>query len=161
VTLELAACINAARKIARRRKIEFREPALHREEVLACALNPMHFMFVSWDGRVGPCTYLLLPVEGPIPRWNGRETNFIEQVVFGTVDGEGISHFLSSSPRRNFITTFQKRIDAERDFIASLDLEPSIRSLRAISQASAERAETLSRNPLPAACNGCPKTNGW
>lgn len=154
--------LKEAAKIARRGKIAFKEPALNGEEVLACALNPMHFTFVTWDGRVGPCVNLLLPVSGSIPRYSGSNVSRVESFAYGRLDEAPLSQLLQSRERGLFVTPLRKRLDAEDKFREGMSLEScDLRILRGLEEAQSEREDVLSAHPLPPACVACPKSSGW
>ena len=160
--LEVEPMLKESEKIARRGKIAFRPPTLSGEDVLACALNPMNFTFVTWDGRVGPCVNLLLPVSGSIPRWNGSDVNKVAPLAYGRLGEATLSELLDSRERELFVTPFQKRLDAENKFRQGMSLEScDLRILRELEQAQSEREDTLDNYPLPSPCETCPKASGW
>ena len=153
--------LKEVKKLARRKRIYFRGPASRQDEVLACALNPMYFSFITWDGKVGPCTYLLLPISGPIPRYTESGVRYVKPVSYGSIKEKPLSRLLSSEVRKRFIHPFQKRLEAEKKFLKQIDMEASIRALRRIELANEERENTLVNTPLPDACEGCLKAQGW
>jgi MoaA/NifB/PqqE/SkfB family radical SAM enzyme len=151
----------SARETARRVGITFRGPRTQGEDVLACALNPAYFVFVSWDGTVGPCVNLLLPVNGHIPRWSNMGSMKILPVVFGRIGPQTLQEILNSQIRRGFIQPFLMRFDAERRFLSSLDMEPGFGSIEKLDAAERERTKALQGFPFPESCKGCPKSRGW
>jgi hypothetical protein len=153
--------LKEARRIVRWKKFRFREPAYKQTEVLACALNPMYFTFITWDGRVGPCTYLLLPISGQIPRYTVRGTRYVKPVSYGTIRSTALPQLLISKARKKYIEAFRKRLEAEKKFLSQIDMEASIQTLRKIELASVEREKTLAMSPLPDQCENCPKAWGW
>jgi len=155
------AYLKEAEKSARRNRIRFRGPAANGEKVLACALNPMHFAFITWRGLVGPCTYLLLPIEGAIPRWDESGMRHVDPVAWGDLNQEPLSRIMGSDLRTRFVEPFGRRLAAEDRFLKALDLEQSVRALRAIDDAVKERRRALEENPFPGSCTGCPKSLGW
>jgi MoaA/NifB/PqqE/SkfB family radical SAM enzyme len=159
---EAVGYLKGAAKIARRKKIGFRSPTYTGEEVLACALNPVHFAYVTWDGRVGPCVNLLLPVSGAIPRWNGSGETRIAPLAYGRLDQASLSCLIDSQERQLFITPLQRRLEANDKFRQGMNLEScDLRILRGLEQAQTEREETLDNYPLPSSCETCPKASGW
>lgn len=153
--------LKEVRRIVRWKRFRFREPSRKQAEVLACALNPMYFTFITWDGRVGPCTYLLLPISGQIPRYTVRGMRYVKPVSYGTIGRATLSHLLISEVRKKYIEAFRVRLEAERKFLNQIDMEASIQTLRKIELASVEREKTLAINPLPDQCEDCPKAWGW
>jgi MoaA/NifB/PqqE/SkfB family radical SAM enzyme len=154
--------LKASAKAARRGRIVFREPALEGEEVLACALNPARFAFVTWDGRVGPCVNLLLPVTGSIPRYTGSTVDYGEPVAYGRLDEAPLSQLLESQERELFVTPIRKRLEAEEKFRDGMDLEScDLRILRGLEEAQSDREDVLGGWPLPQPCIACPKASGW
>jgi hypothetical protein len=158
---EVEPYLREVRKISRWKRIRFREPSRRQVKVLSCALNPMFFTFISWDGRVGPCTYLLLPINGQIPRYTERGLHCVKPVCYGTIEEASLTQLLISEVRKRFIKPFRIRLEAERMFFNQVDMEASIQTLRKIELASVERENTLATNSLPDQCEACTKAWGW
>jgi hypothetical protein len=153
--------LDAAARIARRHAIPFRGPALRPRELLACALDPTRFAFVTAGGRVGPCVYALLPVSGHIPRFFPGGKHEVVPACYGDLEDAGLAEILQGPLRRKFVLPFENRFQAERDFVSSLSLEPGVEALRQLESADREREQRLEANPFPSACNGCHKARGW
>jgi MoaA/NifB/PqqE/SkfB family radical SAM enzyme len=154
--------LEQAAKSARKKKLGFRGPTCTGVEVLACALNPVHFTYITWDGRVGPCVNLLLPVEGSIPRWTSDGVNHIAPLAYGRLDSSSLSDLIDSKERQLFITPLQKRLDADNKFRHEMNQEIcELRILRGLEEARSERDKVLQNHPLPTACEACPKASGW
>jgi MoaA/NifB/PqqE/SkfB family radical SAM enzyme len=153
--------LGEAEKTAERMGISYRGPALYAEEVLTCALDPLRFAFLSWDGRIGPCVNLLLPIEGSIPRWGETEKIRVEPVYYGHLGEERLSVLLSSESRRRFTTPFRERLNAERTFLSSLELGSGSQALGKLEKADEVRNAELISNAFPDACEACPKKLGW
>jgi MoaA/NifB/PqqE/SkfB family radical SAM enzyme len=150
-----------AKKTAERMGITYRGPTLYAEEVLTCALDPLRFAFLSWDGRIGPCVNLLLPIEGPIPRWSEAGKILIEPVYYGRLGVDRLSVLLSSESRRRFTSPFRERLNAERTFLSVLDLGAGLQALSKLDKADEVRTAELISNAFPDACLACPKKLGW
>ena len=149
-------------KAAQKRKIDFRGPPSKGDDVIACALNPVHFTYVTWDGRVGPCVNLLLPVKGSIPRATDGEVNRVAPLAYGRLDNSSLSELIDSKERELFITPLRKRLDAENKFRHEMNQEIcELRILRGLEEARSEREEVLQKHPLPSHCEACPKASGW
>ncbi|MBN2318620.1 MAG: hypothetical protein JXR49_06070 [Acidobacteria bacterium] len=157
----IAAHLGKARKTAERMGIVYRGPSLNAEEVLTCALDPLRFAFLSWDGRIGPCVNLLLPIEGPIPRWSEAGETLIEPVCYGRLGEVRLSEVLSSESRRRFTAPFRERLNAEHSFLSALEPGAGARALRKLDEADAVRTAELASNSFPDACEACPKKLGW
>jgi len=153
--------LDAAAGIARRHGIRFRGPALASRELLACALDPTRFAFVTAEGRVGPCVYSLLPVSGSIPRFFSGGKREVAPTVYGDLGDAGLAEILEGPPRRQFALTFERRFRAERDFLDSILAQPRVEALRQLDSADRERELRLEANPFPSACDGCHKARGW
>jgi MoaA/NifB/PqqE/SkfB family radical SAM enzyme len=158
---EILTELENARTAARRVGISFRSPLLKGEEVIVCAYNPLNYIFVSWDGRVGPCVNLLFPVKGPIPRWTSNGIVNIEPVVYGKLEEVSLSKLMISQERAQFVEPFRSRLEAEKRFISACSIEPSIHALKEINRADEQRAGALRLNPFPKGCSACPKKRGW
>jgi hypothetical protein len=162
ISTEAAEQLQQAAKAAKKRKIHFRGPTSTGEEVLACALNPVHFAYITWDGRVGPCVNLLLPVEGSIPRFSSDGINRVAPLAYGRLGDASLSELINSRERELFITPLQKRVDADNRFREEMDQEIcELRILRGLEEAKNEREEILQNHPLPSPCAACPKACGW
>jgi hypothetical protein len=153
--------LKEVKKIVRRKRLRFREPSHKQVEVLTCALNPMYFSFITWDGRVGPCTYLLLPIRGQIPRYTMSGMRYVRPVSYGTIRDASLSQLLSTEVRKKYINSFRIRLEAEKEFLSQVDTEASIQTLKKIERAGVEREKTLAANSLPDQCEDCPKAWGW
>lgn len=156
----VTAHLNEAKRVASEAEIAFRDQTQGGEEQLVCSLDPLRFVFVGWDGRVGPCVNLLLPVEGPIPRWSANGCTEVEAVSYGRLDTTGLADLLSSDNRKRFVAPWTQRLEAERRFLASVP-EFSVAGLRDLDRADAIRTAALSASPFPDACTHCPKAYGW
>ena len=156
----VTAHLREAETVASESGIAFRDQTQGGEEQLVCSLDPLRFVFVGWDGRVGPCVNLLLPVEGPIPRWSANGRTEVDAVSYGRLDTTGLADLLSSDTRTCFVAPWTRRLEAERRFLASVP-ELSVTGLRELGRADTIRTTALSANPFPDACTHCPKVHGW
>jgi hypothetical protein len=145
---------------ARSRRVIFRPPATRAEELLVCALDPTVFVYVSWDGRVGPCVNQMLPVTGTVPRWTGMQAAAIEPVIYGDLSDARLPAILGGVARRRFAQTFERRLAAESRF-RSQAVGWGVAALERLEQADARRCAELADNPLPGPCADCPKALGW
>lgn len=153
--------LDRAAAAAHRHGMRFRKPAEQTEEVLACALNPIQFAFVSWAGSVGPCVNQMLPVAGSLPRVDYAGHHFVKPIRFGELKDESLVEILNGQARMEFIAPFQKRFRAERQFISSISTGDGIRALHRLEQADELRTNLLEENTFPDACLGCHKKEGW
>jgi MoaA/NifB/PqqE/SkfB family radical SAM enzyme len=153
--------LEQAEKVARRSGIKYRGPAHGIRQMLTCALDPIRFSFVGSDGRVGPCVNHLLPVAGEIPVFHDGEVSGRAPVNYGLLGEIRLSELLESEQRQDFTTPFRERVEAERRFFNSLDLQPGSSALKRLDQADEARRATLEANPFPDACQACPKRHGW
>jgi MoaA/NifB/PqqE/SkfB family radical SAM enzyme len=156
-----ADAIEEAGRVAKSCKIAFRAPALVRQRLLVCALNPLSFAFVSWDGKVGPCVNLALPVEGPIPRCSDDGPTQVERLVFGDLAENGLAEILEGEQFQSFARSFESRLAAERRFLEDVGGRSTLDALQYLDAAERRREEDLSANPFPAPCAGCHKAVGW
>ncbi|HSL19077.1 MAG TPA: radical SAM protein [Methylomirabilota bacterium] len=156
----VAAALDRASAAARATGLAFRGPARRPEELLACALDPTRFAFVTWSGAVAPCVNLALPVDGPIPRVTGGRLVEVEPVVWGQLGDRPLSEILDGDEARRFQEPFRARLAAERHLAAAQSgWGPS--TLRCLERSARECDRALEENPFPAACRGCPKADGW
>jgi MoaA/NifB/PqqE/SkfB family radical SAM enzyme len=153
--------LDAAARMARKHAIRFRGPAMQPQELLACAIDPTRFAFVTAEGRVGPCVYSLLPLTGLIPRRSHAGEHQVEPEFYGQLQDAGLKEILEGPVRRSFVLPFDNRLKAERDFISSLSVELGVEALQELESAYQQRARTLSANPFPSVCSGCHKAYGW
>ena len=153
--------IYKAKMTAKQRRIKFRAPSVKPEETLACALNPVRFIYVTADGRVGPCVNLLFPVRGKISRWTFGGASEVEQLCYGDLRDGNFNEILESEKRRAFIVPFIRRLNAESRFLKDFGETSGTKALREIDRFDRRRSETLEENPFPAQCRGCHKIMGW
>lgn len=158
----VAEAMTRAARLAALSGITFRPAPTERQDLLVCALDPTRLAFVSWDGRVGPCTYLLLPVEGPIPRASLTEVRNVEQVVYGSLGETDLVGLLEGQERARFVQPFTARLRAEGVFLeAGSFLGFGSEALRQLDEADRQRTATLAASPFPAGCAACAKAEGW
>ncbi len=158
----IAEAMNRASRLAALSGIVFRPAPAERQDLLVCALDPTRLAFVSWDGRVGPCTYLLLPVEGAIPRASLTEVRDVEPVVYGSLGETDLVGLLEGPGRARFIQPLAARLRAEGAFLeAGSFLGFGSQAIRELDEADRQRSATLAANPFPAGCAACPKAEGW
>ena len=158
---ELVRYVSEAEALARRHRVRFRAPALQPQSLLTCALNPLRFAFVAWDGRVGPCVNLLLPVHGSLPRCTPDSSLSVAPLLYGHLDDHGLAELLDGATRGAFISPFQQRLQAERQFTSALQLSSGAEALRQLEKADRQRSLALDKAPFPQACQGCHKALGW
>lgn len=153
--------IEAATREASSCGIAFRAPALAGQELLVCALDPLSFVYVSWDGTVGPCVNLGLPIRGPIPRHTETGPIPIEPVVYGVLADKGLREIVRGERFRSFTKTFESRLAVERRFLESVVVRSGRDALDHLDDADRRRDEELAANPFPKGCAGCHKMAGW
>jgi MoaA/NifB/PqqE/SkfB family radical SAM enzyme len=98
--LDVAESLEAAQRIARRHGLQWRPPAMFSEEPLVCALDPQRFAYVRWDGNVGPCAYLMLPIAGRIPRATFQGRREVESPRYGNLTAASLPALLESDACR-------------------------------------------------------------
>jgi hypothetical protein len=158
---EARAALVAAERVARERRIAYRPPATVPQDLLVCAYDPRSFLFIGWDGRVGPCVNLLLPVEGAIPRWSGCGAVRVEPVVFGHLADAPLREIVRGEERRRFTAPFAARLAAEGRFRSVAGGAPGSVAPECVEEAHRRREEELATHPLPPQCAGCHKALGW
>jgi hypothetical protein len=157
----LAGHVNRAQAVAQRRNIRFRGPPLQPRHLLTCALDPLRFAFAAWDGRIGPCVNLLLPMRGLVPRCTSAVTLFVPQVCYGHLDDTTLAEARNGAVSRAFVAPFSRRLQAEQEFMSSLPSSFGAEALRELDEADRRRSSALDGSPFPPACRGCHKANGW
>jgi len=158
---EVAEAIESASRVARSCKIVFRAPTLARQDLLVCALDPLSFAFVSWDGRVGPCVNLVLPIGGAIPRWRESGPIHVAPVIYGVLAESRLGEILDGERFRAFTLSFKSRLAAERRFLEGVVVRSGHDALEYLDAADRLREEELAANPFPNPCAGCHKGVGW
>jgi hypothetical protein len=139
----------------------FRPPATASEELLVCALDPQRFAFVGWDGRVGPCVNLLLPIAGSIPRWTVDGPRQVEHVVYGRLADKRLRDILNGVEHRHFNAPFAARLAAESSFRDAIGTLWGSEARARLDEADRRRERELAAHPFPPQCAGCHKVLGW
>lgn len=152
--------LDQAAGIARRRRVGFRGPARQPEALLACALDPTNFAFVTWQGRVAPCVNLGMPVNGPFPRCSEDECHAIASVFWGDLHTQSLGEILDGPQATAFRAPFVARKHAERRFRAA-QRGWGGEGLRRLERTARRRDLELEQAPFPPECRGCPKADGW
>ncbi len=142
--------LGVALSVARSAGIDCSLPPRGGDRLTACARNPLLSLFVGWDGRIGPCSYLMIPIEGQIPRCTFGEATAVEPVVFGTLEADDVKDVIAGARRTRFIHAFASRAAAERAAQAAGRWDPH--------SGGPDGAELP---PLPAECVSCHKALGW
>jgi MoaA/NifB/PqqE/SkfB family radical SAM enzyme len=157
----VAEALAGAERTARSHGIAFRGPVSAPREQLVCDLDPLQFVFVGWDGKVGPCVNLLLPVRGPIPRWTERGLERVEPVVYGELANGCLRDILCGAEARRFTAPFASRLAAEGRFGQRLGGLSGGQLRSRLDEADRLREEELAAHPFPPQCAGCHKAAGW
>ncbi len=156
----VAAALDRAEDAAAVAGIGFRGPARTTEELLACALDPTRFAFVTWDGLVAPCVNLGVPVAGPIPRFVDGRRHEVRHVIWGDLHEQSLSDILAGDRARRFRAPFAARTEAERRFLLR-QRGWGTTALRRLERSARDRQAHFDANPFPPECRGCPKQRGW
>jgi MoaA/NifB/PqqE/SkfB family radical SAM enzyme len=156
-----AEAIDEAQRVASSCRIAFRAPTLARQEPLVCANDPMSVAFVSWDGRVGPCVYLGLPIRGPIPRWDENGLTQVAPEFYGDLAESSLGQILNGPDFRSFTRSFESRLAIERQFLEGVVSRSRREALEYLDEADEQREQALAANRFPAACASCHKVVGW
>jgi MoaA/NifB/PqqE/SkfB family radical SAM enzyme len=157
----VAQAIADAERVARSRGLVFRAPPAVPQDLLVCDLDPRRFAFVSWDGRVGPCVNLLLPLAGSIPRWTEEGPRNVEQVVYDRLAHTRLTDILRGEEHRRFTTPFASRLAAETRFRSGMGAMRGSEALSRLDEADLLRQQELAAHPFPPQCAGCHKVLGW
>jgi len=153
--------LDEAERVARRGGIRLWLPARSPQHMLTCALNPLTMLFVGWDGRVGPCVDLLLPIVGAIPRETPTGRLHVRPEVWGDLGESTLAAILASDPRREFLAPFEARLDAERRFLGSCVGDFGSEALARLDRADRARSSALDGSPFPPGCEGCHLQRGF
>ena len=142
--------------------VRFRPAATAPRDMLVCALDPTRIAFVSWDGRVGPCAYLLPPVDAAARASSPGGGPAGEPVWYGSVPDERLDAILAGAARQRFVAPFRVRLEAEESFAAAA-VQAGFGSVAVERVAAADRRrdDVLRSHPFPAACAACHKRRGW
>ena len=153
--------VERAEDVARRSGLAFRRPALQSEQLLSCALDPRRFAFVGWDGRVGPCVNLLLPISGSIPRWTWQGSVAVPPMWYGRLEEASLAELLECEAYRVFTSPFRERFAANRRFWLAMGGNFGFGALQRLDIADQRLSRDLSASPFPTECRGCHKQRGW
>jgi MoaA/NifB/PqqE/SkfB family radical SAM enzyme len=107
-----SAVIHEASRRARCRGVTFKASPLDMDEVLVCAADPLHSVFVTVFGGVSPCVYLALPTKGRFPRYFEDRTIEIDSTVFGMLAEQGLDSIWESPAYMRFRQLLADRLTA-------------------------------------------------
>jgi MoaA/NifB/PqqE/SkfB family radical SAM enzyme len=158
---EVSEALDAAEAVARDRRMRLWLPNRSAQTMLTCALDPVRMAFVGWDGRVGPCVNLLVPIKGEIPRQTHEGRLRVEPECWGSIRDSFLAQILQGEARREFIAPLEARLEAERRFLSACAVEPGAEALARLHEADGERTEALLQAPFPGPCAGCHAQLGW
>lgn len=79
-----------------------------RDDVMVCAADPLHNLWVTVDGQAAPCAYLALPCRGGFPRFFAGTTELLPRLTFGDVT-RGLPRVWQSRAARSFRAAFARR----------------------------------------------------
>ena len=137
-----------ARARAEELGLKFRAYPLTMEEVAVCDEDPLHNVFITADGQVGPCVYLNMMLKGSIPRVFCGKALEVERVSFGSLRNGDLMDIWEGEDYASFRRMFAERLLAVQE---SLFLGPT---------APGKIHERLKNCPLPSACRTCYKAYG-
>lgn len=139
--------VNRAQSLARTEGIPFHSYPLSPREVGECSAEPLTTTYVSWEGYVGPCVNLNLPVN-IIDRLFWGDKYQINPLRFGKITEESLTDIWNSDRYREFRSYFERRC---RDFdVPSIDNPFSL-----LDPATEQKSREVS--PLPPSCRTCYK----
>jgi MoaA/NifB/PqqE/SkfB family radical SAM enzyme len=144
-----SAVIHEASKRARTRGMTFKASPVDIEEVLVCAADPIHSVFVTVFGGVSPCVYLALPTEGGFPRYFEGETTEMPTVIFGMLGEQSLDSIWNSPAYTHFRQRFADRLTANAQ---------ANQSSRIFNTPSRRNQVSMPRPPLE--CSTCYKKYG-
>lgn len=153
--------LDAAKAVARDHRVRLWLPNRSAQTMLTCALDPIRMAFVGWDGRVGPCVNLLMPIKGDIPRQTHEGLLRVKPECWGSIRDSSLAHILQGEARREFIAPVEARLEAERRFLSACAVEPGAETLARLDEADRERTNALLLAPFPPPCAGCHAQFGW
>ena len=140
--------VREAEEKARDLGLAFRAYPLHMEEVTVCDEDPLHNTFVTADGAVGPCVYLNMMLEGPIPRSFCGKPYRVDRLFFGRLGEESLLDIWEGEGYVAFREAFQERLKALQELIFLKRSSPE------------DVGAVLASRPLPEPCTTCYKAYG-
>lgn len=142
------------RRLAEERNLSIKILPLKIEEKLVCELNPHVRAFISVDGAVAPCPYLMIPKKGDIRRiFMNREVH-LPQTSFGNIHEEDFLSIWNGDSYRQFREIFAERKKAETNPVQMVDL------LSNISASMLHEMTPKKPPPLSPLCQTCYKAYG-
>lgn len=105
-------------------KVHVYDPRL-RDDVLVCAADPLHNLWITVDGQGAPCAYLALPCRDGFPRYFEGSLENVRRLTFGDVRA-GLPRVWGSRPARAFRAAFSRRDQWGRvGYLLDATLSPS------------------------------------
>ena len=114
--VEIEAALMDARQRARKHGIGLRFYNLHPEEVAVCEHNPLHSVFVNWEGFVSPCITLCYAEQ----RFFNGERVHVPCQRFGDIRMETLGEIWDKPAYHQFRRFFENRLRRENQ--AAIDL---------------------------------------
>lgn len=145
--------VDRAETLAQTEGILFLSYPLSPREVGVCSAEPLTTTYVSWEGQVGPCVNLNLPVAN-IDRVFWGEKGQLNTLTFGNVEDEELADIWNSEGYRRFRGYFERRRRSVAD-------EPSIENPFSLMDFTPDEQGDGEVPPVPPSCRTCYKQYGF
>lgn len=151
--------IKKIEKTAAGLKLPLRIYPLVMEEEVVCELDPLHILFIASDGKVSPCVYLKLPIDGMIPRIFCGSVIKVPQLSFGDINSQDLIEIWDKREYREFRENYVRRTEALSEAYKDIDLN-LFGTMGKMKKAEREVQKALKVFPLPSFCRTCYKAYG-
>ncbi len=152
--------LERSRRLAKKINLGFRSYPLQMEEVMICELNPLIFVYFSWDGKVSPCAYLSQTKQGKLRRIFCGKHYEISRLAFGDIAKEDFLQIWERKEYESFRELFRRRLEVVETAYNDIGADFDLGTLLQIRAARRQIQKGLQENPPPEACQTCYKAYG-
>lgn len=155
---DYANILKKAESKAKSFNLSFRFYPLKTEEVLMCELNPVSYVYISYDGLVSPCVYLNQTREEDFPRIFCGKKFTVKRTTFGDVNREGLLEIWDKPEYRAFRDAYIKRQEVYYEAFGDIPFDFGFSEK--IKEVESRALKALKQAPLPGPCRTCYKAYG-
>ncbi|MGB3211072.1 MAG: radical SAM protein [Desulforhopalus sp.] len=140
-------------------KMRLTMKAFHPTLTPVCDKNPINSLFISADGEVSPCVFLLPPVRQEVVWYHKNRISRQKPVSFGNLRKTSLSDIWDHPTYRQFRDRFKERKNYHDQKLAGVSY--SLEGSEKLDAAVGAIAHYLAIYPPPQPCTACGKLDGY